>query len=467
MQLENTHDRILNELGLDYRIKINSPGWSDETYLDPKKLVSHCHSGLLVFNGRLPDKGYPLFVQNMIDGKDVYTVTIDGKDLTGKNISLYDPLPMTKCDQVKLVGFDALLHGLEDMLKYTDPELFPSLVGVLCTGILVKNDDDYKILQTITSRLKYFRCNGDITYYTGETQEEGYNRLLPPPYTGPKQIQFKNLRFGSFQDGFTLANKFKLDLPECEVISISLVSPGWEHNLANSPFEIVSNPKNKLFRFGCKWSDNTIYVNPVFSSSLEGFTFIEEILFDADRSCSRNNSDMIDMFMPLKTLKRFHCLTSQSSDRNIFKWSMDSEDAVLRLLVFHKRVLDFVVKKKGLEQVVMRYGPDYDYIRFAFKKVEKYLDFPSLVIVTDKSGLAEYDDACEKACRDRDDLIGLNVAHAFNNARVPWSRNEIKASSTLEEMMEALTLENKVAKTKPLVLADKLISLIASYLQPR
>lgn len=439
MQLERVRDNIRRELGIEMMDELN---WRREvSYIDPERIVTQCHDGLLGFYSAFPEDGrYPQVVQDMLNGK-----VLEARENA--------PLPMTSCDQVKIVEFSSF-HSLADMLKYTAPSLFPNLIGMICSGMSVTNQEEYKTLQTVASRLKYLRCEGSMACYDSETVLERRNMFLPPPIVPIKEIRFDALRVGYFYADFYRSGKFRLDLPMCEVISISTI-PKRRVDTANNPFEIVPNSNNKYFEIE---SPMLFHVN-AFNESVGRFTYMEELLYIRPDE----NKLLLDAFLPIPNLKRISCANYEHFLPLIPFFSppplFEFEGMLVKLLKFHKDVLDFVVKKISLERIELRYGRSqttlYEYI---FEKQELDAGFPRLVLISPASGITEYDDACKAACNKRD----VKIHHSLFNILDRTERS-------LEEMMQTLSLAETsiLGKFKISVVPASVILHIASFLNKR
>lgn len=432
MNLQNTHDSILKELGIE-TMKLDWTWMTLQTYKGEDNVVQ-CHDGLLVVDS-LPSVGYHPFVQNMIDGKANTGCNIGKKARRA---------PMTKCDQVTIMGF-RYPYNLSDMVKYTDPTLFPNLVGVCCYKIRVRNDEDYKNLQTIASRLKYLRCDGDI-FYDNAYAAAAYAKEESDKLT----LRFEHLRCGFFNHGFENKNKFILNLPECEVISIDIEDfAPWLQDL--NPFRLSNNPKNKFFRFEMNWGFYRKFSCSAFCETLKGFTYMEEVSYHPGVFLE-SNSSLLDSFLLLDKLKGFSCVVSKGTQPE------EPVKYAERLLTFHENVLGFIVMKTSLTDVRLEYERDDHIDNYIFTQVTSNTHFPRLFMVSGETGLVEYDAACIKACQDRDFFIGFDVADTLSNFNIPL---------TLEQQNKYSILGKKVPEDQSIVLGDEVLRIIVSYLRPQ
>jgi hypothetical protein len=438
MEIEEIHLKIRHELGIG-NVKNGGSfrGWG---FADDQQCVSRCTGGVLVFEGAFPADGqYPRLVQNLIKG-------------VGEEEFYCGDKPMQSNKEVKIVGF--VCTGREgnrliDILKYTDEELFPNLVGLFCYGNLtVRDSEGYAYLQKIMRRVKYLICDGGaIVYHTNGVPF--FDPFQPPSYTGPREIKFDCLRYAQFScvdDN----HKFKLDLPNCELISVKYMQGGSN----TRAFYIVPNKTNKYFELSFDSFDaQDVPDKREWGGIFAGFDYVKEALFRIFNSLDNVSSIMTYVFMPMGNLRKFW-----------FKRGSTMEDRLPGFFESCEGVLDFIVKKRSLETAQITHSTDYDHeFVYKFTKSEDVPGFPGLVF-SNKYCM------CLKACSERDTLIRQDIVEALSSLplRVNVTQRALKNLS-LEELMGSLTLSEKVIiqKYKRLELPDAVLGLIGSFIFPK
>jgi hypothetical protein len=437
-------DEIRSELELEID-NINS--WQNWDYADEDRLVSLCtQSGMLVFRGRLGNTDvYPKFVQNLIDDVRPTEEHVGTKRMQSRT-------------EVKIVGFEHVYTKLADIVRYTNPKLFPNLVGVCCKNIIIKNDEEYRSFQKLASRLKYLVCDGTIEYLiASDNVFEPYQQVS---YTGPKVIRFENVRYASFYSGFAKENKFKLDLPNCKLIVVNTTLNTFSQFLF--PLEIVPNKSNKYFEL---LHDSSCYNGPgvndvkLWAGMLKGFDHVENASFRSKINCPVPHI-MKDVFAPMGKLKTFSYIIDNMDVHD------DELSGVFRSC---EDILDFILLKINLEEVMLRYGKNYSYKQYLFN-----MEFPRLVFTPPHNQPRnELTRKCEELCVEVTKRIIIDVlSKASSTADVP--RSEVKPGELrarpLEELFGSLTVTQKelVRVSKPAnIPLDVITDHILSYLFPK